>query len=332
MDVKTMKNSIWRTATKYIPALLIPVVLFVLLMVLVPQKVSATNIPFIIIQSILPAVVAWGVCFGMTIGITDFAIGAYVLISAIVGGNLAQLFGVGVFGVIFFCTVVGLLCGCFTGTLYSLMKVPALVVSIGVMLILESLGSLVFGGGGIHLSQHYIVFGNSIRTVIFGVICFAAAYIIFTYMPFGYHVRAIGKGPSIARTLGLKVERTKFFTFVLAGIFAGLYAALSLCSTSVVRPINSIMGSMKITFDAIMCIFIGRALGGEINLMISVVIGSLVMQIVQLGLTAVNSPSTYTQAIVALVVLIAMCYSSARKKHVENKARKLEVEAGQQAS
>lgn len=300
---------------KYAVPFLFPVVFFLLLLLLLPDKISLANLPYILTQSVTPAVVAWGACFSMEIGNQNFSTGACIITAAIVGGNLALMTETGVWGLILFCPLVGVLCGCFTGGLFVLLKIPSLIVSIGSLLILESICSVIFDGGGVYLPTEYVVFGNSASTLLFGAVVFLLAYALYTLLPFGYHVRSIGRNPAIARTVGLNVYRTRFLCFVVGGLFCGLYAVLALGSTSVQRPVSA-MGSMKFVFDAMMCVFVGTSLGGSMNKIISIFLGSIVMQMLQLTLTAINFSSMFTQAIVAMAVFLAMCYSS-RKELVE---------------
>jgi ribose transport system permease protein len=297
---------------KYIVPILFPIVSFILLTILLPNKISFSNVPFIIIQSVMPAVIAWGACFSMTIGNQNFSTGACVITAAIIGGNIAMKLNMGIVGIIIFPPLVGMICGIITGGLFVALKIPSMIVSIGVMLVLESICSVIFDGSGIYLAREYVVFGNSINTVIYGAVIFVLAYILYNKLPFGYHVRAIGSNVSVAKLSGLNVYKARFLCFLLGGLFAGFYATLSLGTTSVQRPVSS-MGSMKLVFDAMMCVFVGTSLGGAMNLIPSIFIGSIMMQMLQLTLTAVNFPSTFTQSIIALVVLIAMCYSSRKE-------------------
>lgn len=319
-------NSNSSKLNKYLVPILFPVVFFLIIMILLPEKISLSNIPYIILQSVMPAVIAWGACFSMTIGNINFATGAFVITSAIIGGNIALKLNLGIWGIIILCPLIGLICGNITGWLFVMLKIPSMIVSIGVMLVLESICSVVFGGGGVYLPREYVVFGNSIYTLIFGAVIFIFAFILYNYMPFGYHVRAIGNNPAVARTSGLNVFKMRFLCFALGGLFAGFYAALLLGSTSVQRPVNA-MGSMRMVFDAMMCVFVGTSIGGSMSVISSIFIGSVVMQILQLLLTAANFPSTFTQAIIAFVVLIAMCYSSLKEIREARAKHKKELES-----
>lgn len=317
-----MKNNhakIYRILSNYGVPVLFPIICFVVLMVFLPEKITLRNVPYLLTQAIIPAVIAWGASFSMTIGNINFATGAFIVTSSIIGGNIALMFDLGIWGIILICPIVGAILGAITGGVFVLLKIPSLIVSIGFMLIFESVASLVFGGNGVFLPQNYVVFGNSVNTVYFGIATFIIAYFLTNYSLFGHHIRAIGSNATISRSVGLPVFRTRFLCFVIGGVFAGLYGALSLGSTSVQRPVNP-MGSMKFVFDAIMCIYVGISIAPKINKIISIYIGSILIQMLQLALTAVSISSIFSQAIIAIVVLIAMTYSS-RKVIVAKRAK-----------
>lgn len=89
-------NSNSSKLNKYLVPILFPVVFFLIIMILLPEKISLSNIPYIILQSVMPAVIAWGACFSMTIGNINFATGAFVITSAIIGGNIALKLNLGI--------------------------------------------------------------------------------------------------------------------------------------------------------------------------------------------------------------------------------------------
>lgn len=319
--------SIFSPLKNYIVAVLVPVFLYGILMILMPNKIKLDGIPYILTQAITPAIAAWGALFSMTIGNMNFSTGAVIITSAIIGGNLAAMFNLGVIGLIIFCPIVGIICGLITGGIFVILKIPSFIVSIGVLIILESIGTLIFNGNGIFLSSEYIVFGKSINTVLFGIAVFIIAYVLFEYTAFGYHVRAIGRNPSISRNNGINVYKARFLCFAVGGLFFGLYAVMLLGTTGVQYPAAASMSSMKFVFDAIMCIYVGKSLSGKANPVIVIYLGSIVMQIIQIALTAANVQSTFTQALVAIFVLISMCYSAIREIAEEKARHKQEIES-----
>lgn len=313
-------------AIEIIKAFAIPALIYLVLSLLLPDKIYISNVKFLLIQAVTPAILAWGASFNLTAGHSDFSIGAAMLLSSIVGGNLAMRLGLGVFGLILLCPIVGMLSSGLTGALFVTLKIPSMIVSVGVMLIVESICSMLFGGKGVNLAADYIVFGGSATTLAFGAAVFALAYYLYNYRVFGYHVRALGSNANVSAQCGLNIDKTRLKCFLCVGFFAGLYSVVSLGTSGVAKPVSA-MGTMRTAFDAMMCYMVGTAIAPKINTIIAIYVGALYMQMVNLVLSAINFPSLFTQSIVAFFVLVVMCYSALEETKERKKARTLEFES-----
>lgn len=299
---------------KIVVAIAIPIVLFLLLWILAPDKISMTSFVSVLTQAVLPAVLAWGVAFNIKVGNWDFSVGANVLAASIIGGNLAKLWNLGVVGLLVFCVVFAVICATITGLIFRFLKIPSIIASIGMMLIIESICGIVFDGAGVMVGPEFmsvggLQLGNMWFKLGIGIVIGALAFYLYNFRRFGYNVRAVGNGPSVARLNGIDVYKVKTLAFIACGVFCGLYAWLNLGSSGVTKTVSS-MGTMGTCFDAMMCVFVGMSLGNFANLMIGVYIGSVTMQIVKLALMVLGFPSMYNQVIIALFVLIFMAVSS----------------------
>lgn len=144
----------------YIGMIGIPLVLFFVLM-LVSPNVSFKNLISLLQQAILPSILGWGMLLNMRCGNWDFACGSEALLAAIIGGNIAYHFNLGVPGIIICCMIAGVALGGIVGILYYFTKVPTIIASLGIMFVYESLGSIVFEGKGINISStQWVVLGN----------------------------------------------------------------------------------------------------------------------------------------------------------------------------
>lgn len=246
----------------------------------------------------------------MKIGNWDFSVGAAAMIAAIVGGNLASMLGLGPAGMFVLCTGTGLLCGCITGTLYYLLKIPTLIVSLGMVYLMESLSAIIFDGAGVFITGEYVALGEAVPMLLFGAAVLVFAMFLFYARPFGYHVRAVGNGAAIAAQEGIDIYRVKFRVLVIASTFAGLYAFATLARTGVWKASSSPMSTMGTCFDAMMCVFIGQALGAATNQFIGIYFGSVTLQMVKLLIILLGIKSTFTQVIISMIVLVFMCIST----------------------
>ncbi len=284
--------------------LFVPVAGFALLCLIFPGTVGFKNVPSLLKQAVAPAILGWGVLFNMKVGNWDFSVGSVVLLSSIIGGNLAIAWGLGMPGMMLLCILIGLAAGCLVGLVYYLLKVPTIITSIGMLLIYESISSYVFGGSGVYLPSGWNLFGSTELFAI-AVAAFLFAYFLFYKSKIGYNVRAVGNNPNVAAANGLNVYRVKVIAIAVAGLFAGMYAMVSLGSSGVQKIVGS-MGSMGTCFDAMMCVFVGMSITRKGNLIAGIYCGSLVMQLVKLCLMAFGFPSEYNPIVIAIFVLAFM--------------------------
>jgi ribose transport system permease protein len=297
---------------EYALMIMLPAGIFMLMGVVFYGKVGIHNVPSLLKQAIAPAVLGWGVLFNMKVGNWDFSVGSTVLLSAITGGNLAIRFQLGIPGMIVLCMLVGLVCGLLVGLIYYLLKIPSIIVTIGVLLVYESVAGYIFGGTGVFLPSSWTTF-SSLHLYLIAVAAALFAYFIFYQTGIGYHVRAVGNNAAVAMANGLNAYRIKVVALVLAGLFAGMYAFISLGSSSVQKTVSS-MGTMGICFDAMMCVFVGISISRRGNLIAGIYCGSVVMQLIKLSLMVFGFPSEYNSIVIAVFVLIFMTIDAREKK------------------
>lgn len=321
VDMKVIKNLI----SKYSLMLAVPILLFVVLGVIFHGIIGTNNIPSLMQQAVAPAILGWGVLFNIKVGNWDFSVGSVVLLSAIIGGNIAVRLNWGFAGLLIFCLLVAVLAGVVVGLVYYFLKIPTIITSIGMLLIYESISSYAFEGQGIYLTGWNLL-GNT-EIVIIAIVAAATAYLIFYRSSIGYNVRAVGNNMNIAAQNGLNVYRVKAVAIAIAGLFAGLYAFISLGTSGVQKTVSS-MGTMGTCFDAMMCVFVGMSITRRGNLVAGIFCGSLVMQLVKLALMAIGIPSEYNSIFIAIFVLIFMTmdaytnnYATRRKKETVEAAK-----------
>lgn len=285
-------------------SLSIPLILLLILFVFAGKSVSGSSVLLWMQLAIPPAILAWGVCFSLKVGMWDFSVGGVIFLAGIIGGNLAKAAGMEVWGVILLCPLCGALLGLVTGSIFRWGKIPSIVASVGALLY-ECATEFVFNGDGVLLSDKIYVIYTFPYNVIIGVAAFVIIYFIYNFTKFGYHVRAVGNGIQAAKMAGINVDRVRWVCFILGGMFAGLYAVMTLGSAGVMVPIKN-MSSMSLVFDGIICVFIALALESQCNLIIGVYIGAFVAQIIKGGILAIGFPTMYQQCVIAVLLLIFM--------------------------
>ena len=311
-------NKILKYVKAYALAVAAPVVLMLVLLLISPETRSWKAVWNVILQSLASAVLGWGVLFNMKIGNWDFSIGARVVLTSILAGNLAmaitQSLNLGVAGfvpmLIILCLVIGTALGVIVGAAYYFLQIPTLIVSIGLMLIMESITRIIYGGAGIHIGVDYMVLGNFPVNIILFVAIFILASILYYKRKVGYSVRAVGSNPVVAKTNGINPKYMKAMALALSGIFAGLYSLMSLSATGVQSAVQGTMGSAAAVFDAMMCVLIGMSIAGKGNIMFGVFAGAIVTQLLKMGMMAIGLPTTFNKVVIGVFVVIFMVGSS----------------------
>lgn len=293
---------------KYALMLAVPIAGFLLLWILFPDAVGVKNVSSLLKQAIAPAVLGWGVLFNMKVGNWDFSVGSEVLISSIIGGNLAIMLGLGMPGMMILSILIGLAAGVLVGLVYYLLKIPTIIVSIGMLLIYESIGSYVFGGAGVYIPSDWKLFSSGSLFII-ALLAAGFSYFLFYKSQIGYNVRAAGNNANVASGNGLNVYRIKVTSIAIAGMFSGIYAMICLGTSGVQKTVGS-MNSMGTCFDAMMCVFVGMSISRKGNLIAGIFCGSIVMQLIKLCLMACGFPSEYNSIIIAVFVLAFMALDS----------------------
>lgn len=299
----------------------IPAILFSICYAMFPERISFGLLGVLLIQAITPAILAWGVCFEIKVKVWDFSVGSVVLISGIIAGNLSNILGLGVIGIVVLCPMIGLLIGLLTGTVFRLLKIPSIIVSVGMMLVYESISGLIFSGQGVLVSTDIYALATFPLNIIVGIVSFLIAYILFNYKRLGYHIRAVGNGISVAKLNGINVDRIRILCFAVTGFYAGIFAFMQLGGAGVMKA-QSNMTTMGVVVDAIICACIALSLEKVANLIVGVFIGSITTQIIKIAILVSGFPSMYQQVVIAFFLLVFMGISS-RSNFLQNQIAKI---------
>ena len=293
----------------YAFAIGLPIVLFLIMFLAARGRLTMSAIATMLQQAFVPAILAWGMCFELRCGNLDMSLGANVIASAIIGGSISNMLGMGIVGCIIFCPIIGALIGMIAGYLYRLLKVPSIIISLGVLLILESSCALINSNTGVRLPSSEVILGRFPANLIVTIILFAVAFVVFNFFGIGYKIRAVGNSIKIAQTRGINVYKIKFFAFIIGGFFAGCYGFMQLGQSGIMVNMQN-MQSISSVFNGMMCVLVAELLGRKVNVIIGVYIGAVCLQILKFTLMLLETASEWNSAIVAIFVLIFMAIAN----------------------
>lgn len=230
-----------------IKTLALPVIVYCFFLCINFKRFANWNcVATILMQSIVPTVTAYSVAFGNICGVFDFTVGARLIISGVVGGLFASHFGIP--GMFIGAILSAVLFSALTGILNMCLRIPSLVLTIGLTMIFEVVGAKLAGHYGfVQIPMEYAIFGSAPNIyIIFGI-----AAILFYFMlhstVFSYHLRAVGSDELVAKNSGIPVNTVKFKSFVYGSIFLALAAILTLSQSGSVGSQTN-LGSVTIFF------------------------------------------------------------------------------------
>jgi fructose transport system permease protein len=253
----------------------------------------------------------------LTAGI-DLSVGAILVLSSLVMGNLAVFAGVPVALAIVIGIIVGGLMGLVNGLLVTKMRLPPFIVTLGTLSIFESIklwysqsesirnvdieekadGLLFFGttinfGGGANISYGGIML----------VILAAVLWYVLNHTAWGRHVHAIGDDPDAAMLSGIKVDRTLISVYTVAGLICGFAAWVAVGRVGSISPI----AFSDVNLASITAVVIGgTSLFGGRGSIIGSVLGAMIVGVFITGLSLAGVDDYWQKFAAGCLVIIAV--------------------------
>ena len=269
---------------------------------------SLSNLYTYLQSSIIYSVGGCGLYFIVVMGLFDFAVGANIVLSSIVGVILAQKYGYA--GFIVGCLGCGTLIGFLIGMLYNSLNVPSMIVTVGLMLIFESVAVYVAGGVKQTLPENLRFFSGAPGNIILAGLAFLLMYFILNYTKIGTYCNAIGSNEFVAKNMGIDVKKYKLIGFMLLHFFVGIMAILTVSYGTTMTALTG-MSTMSRNFQPLMGTFFGVAFRKYKMPIIAIIVGEFIITIIFNGFVALGAPTT-VQNIVTGGALLAIVSLTAR--------------------
>jgi ribose transport system permease protein len=279
--------------------------------ILQPERFGSLESIFLLIQqSFVPTITSMGLLYIIIMGLFDFSIGSILVMSSLVGLSLVQNFGYA--GLIIGCLFTAVFLEFINALLYSLLKIPSLIITVGTLMIFESLGSFV-SNTDLWMPVDMGAFGRFPANVILGLFVMLLAYIIIDRTRFGIYVQAIGQSETISKSMGVNPAKIKFLGFLICGLFVGL-GSVSLCSFNGGMVAQIDMNSMTRVFTPMIGCFIGITLKKYCNVVVGIFIGQFILSMITLGLITMKVDVAIQNFITGFFLIMLVALSKINKK------------------
>jgi rhamnose transport system permease protein len=289
---------------------------------LAPQFLTVNNISQVAALAAVVAVAAVGEAFVIITRGIDLSIEAMIGLVAYSIARSLELQLVDPVGALAMGLVIGLGLGMINGIIVAVLKVPAIVATLGTLSIFRGILYVIAGPDQVPLAGLPEGFTDLSRADIFGIPVFvliAVGVVIVGSLflrstRFGRQVYAVGSNPEAAAIMGIPSRLVTFVAFSLCGLMAGLAGVMW------VMQFGTINGTAAtgMTLAIVAAVVVGgvNTLGGS-GTLAGAAIGALFLGFIANALILVGLSQFWLQAIYGLVILIAIASDQLIRRSVQ---------------
>lgn len=285
-----------------------------------------TDFTVIIYNTIFTGMIALALAYNLTSGRFDFSIGSVLILAAIISGNIAKDYDfVGMFGpalapvaMLLLAMIVGAICGLISGLIYIWLRVPPMILSIGLAMIYEAVGFALNNGRGTRVSteKELLVFSKQPYILIIVILVIVVLGFVINYTKFGFNTNALRNEQQIAVNVGIKEKKNAIICYIIAGILLGIASVIYLSQYGNMAPKTG-LASSAFLMDAFLPIFIGGAIAKYSDFNIGIIVGAFVQATIYSGFVALGFGTQLQSVLSGVIVMLFLIYSSNRYKIVE---------------
>jgi len=284
------------------------------------EYISIRNIQTILGLAGIPIIIAMGLHLVIVLGAMDLSVEGIIAICGVLTGlllrNKITPFDIG-FWIVPIVMAAGAMIGWVNGALNTKLRMPSFISTLGMSWAFFGVAILISGGKSIHILDdrfQRIINGEIIgipNILLIAVVLLVIFQLLQTRTKFGRHVYAIGGDEQLAKQAGVKVDRVKIISFMIAGLFYGLSALLLVTrlSSAAARIGNNTL------FPAMTAVAVGGvALTGGIGGAKNAALGALIITALNNGLVMMKVIPYAQDAVNGLVLIVAVALTIDRKK------------------
>ena len=295
----------------------LPVVAVLVLTVVVttvanPAFLSAQGIRDLLLSVSFIALMAVGQTFVIVMRHVDLSVGSTMGIAAYAGAVAVQkLHGVPLLWLFLSGALIGLVIGAVNGFLVAWLRLPALVVTLGTLYVVQGVRALWIGPQRVNPQNLPPVVASlgtgtwlGIPWLMWLVLVVAAiATPVARYTHFGRDLYAMGSNPEAAQRVGIPITRRTIAAFTVSGVCAGLAGAV-LLSRFGGTDANAGIGTELSVVAA--CVVGGVFIFGGSGSPWGAVVGAQLLKVMALALLAQRAPEFWQQALVGALIIAAI--------------------------
>ena len=274
-----------------------------------PYFATLSNGNNILFSMIVSALVSMGLTWVVMAGSFDLSVGLTVTTTSIVVGFLIPM--VGPWAAIVLALLASCVIGLVNGLLVTYGRLSGIVVTLGVMFVLDGINVFATGGYQVAVSygeKAFLYIGQGKLgflgvPVLVMLAFFALAHLLATRTRVGHYVSAVGDNPMAAFYSGIDVYRWVIVSFVLSALLSGVAGVILTSISSSAQPV----GGQGYLLEAFAAVFLGATvLGRGKPHILGTLVGVFFLYLVNSGMNMVGFPFAARQLFAGLVLIIAV--------------------------
>ena len=292
------------------------VLLCVILTIATPNFMTERNIPNLLRQGSMIAILALGQTFVIITGGIDLSVGAVAGFSTVVIALLIQA-GVPVWLSIIITLVVGLAIGVFHGFGITKMGLPPFIITLATLTSLRGIGLLMTNGATINIpDKGFTGFATldfiGIPSLFWMVILVAVpAYIFLAHTRWGRYIFAVGSNRESARLSGVRVDFIIYLAYSLSAVFAAFVGVLLAARIGLGNATQADGWELQAIASTVIG---GTSLFGAVGSVHGPLIGAFILATINNGANLLNVNSFWQRIITGGLIILIVFFDQLRRR------------------
>ena len=283
------------------------IVLFVIVGMINPRYVAERNLSSIFLGNAYIAVAAIGMSMVIISGNIDISVGSLIGVLATISGSLA-VDGYPIIVSWLVPLIVGAFVTAMMGFLVAYLRIPSIVVSLGMLSVLKGgLISVTAGAWITDLPQGYGL--AQMRPlgipmpIYFMVLLTTCAALWMRYSVAGRSIYAVGGNAEAARLSGISSKRTIMMVFIIHGVFVGIASVLFATQLSVIQ--STVPPNLELTIITASVVG-GVSILGGVGTVIGSTLAAILLAAIGSSLIFINVSPYWLRAVQGVLILLTV--------------------------
>lgn len=227
--------------------------------------------------------------------------------------------------------LIGLIMGIINGLLVSIIKIPAIVVTLGTLNIISGVVLYITNGryvNSTNFPKSFMTFANldllgiPILVYLLAIVSIGTWFIL-KHTLIGRSILAIGGNTESSVRVGIDYKKVKIFVFAYMGFLAGLAAIAQTAYTKSVDP-NGMIG-LELTVIAAVVLGGANIQGGR-GTIHGTLLGVLLLAVMQNGMILARIDTYWQNVVTGAIIVIAVSYDHLSYKRSQENLARIEVD------